>query len=78
MSVLNPLCSVWALRYANPSLLAPFGGLTLVWVICSSRYMTEEIPTKRQVVGAGVIVLAEIIVTITGDHTTEDTLTLAR
>ena len=36
MSVLNPICCVLAMNYASPSILAPFSGLTLVWVILFS------------------------------------------
>ena len=32
MSFLNPLFCVLAMKYANPSILAPFSGLTLVWI----------------------------------------------
>ena len=48
MSVLNPLCCVLAMNYASPSILAPFSGLTLVWIILFSPMVNNEKPSSRQ------------------------------
>ena len=49
MAFLNPACGVGAMAFANPSLLAPFSGLTLVWVVLFSKRTTGEEPTQTQV-----------------------------
>ena len=72
MSVLNPLCCVFAMNYASPSILAPFSGLTLVWIILFSFPMIGEQPAPRQVLAAALIVLGEVIVAVFGDHTNDE------
>jgi len=71
MTVLNPICCVWAMQYASPSILAPFSGLTLVWIVLFSEYIIGERPQYMQIVAAGWIIAGEIIVAIFGDHTNE-------
>ncbi|GMH90386.1 hypothetical protein TL16_g11751 [Triparma laevis f. inornata] len=78
MTVLNPACGIGAMKFANPSLLAPFSGLTLVWVVLFSKSTTGEEPTLVQIIAASTIVLGEIIVTLFGDHSNEDELSLDR
>lgn len=72
MSVLNPLCCVMAMNYASPSILAPFSGLTLVWVIIFSEMVLSEKPSKSQVIACTLIVLGEVLVATFGDHTNDD------
>ena len=69
MSFLNPLCCVLAMQYANPSILAPFSGLTLVWVILFSGVVIGEHPQLSQKVACSLIVLGEVLVALFGDHT---------
>ncbi len=69
MSFMNPLCCVLAMQYANPSILAPFSGLTLVWVILFSGVVIGEHPRRSQKVACALIVLGEVIVALFGDHT---------
>eukprot|EP00573_Skeletonema_grethae_P012568 CAMPEP_0201706342 /NCGR_PEP_ID=MMETSP0578-20130828/48500_1 /ASSEMBLY_ACC=CAM_ASM_000663 /TAXON_ID=267565 /ORGANISM="Skeletonema grethea, Strain CCMP 1804" /LENGTH=380 /DNA_ID=CAMNT_0048194777 /DNA_START=35 /DNA_END=1177 /DNA_ORIENTATION=+ len=69
MSFLNPLCCVLAMQYANPSILAPFSGLTLVWVILFSGVVIGEHPQRSQKVACALIVLGEVLVALFGDHT---------
>jgi drug/metabolite transporter (DMT)-like permease len=76
MCVLNPACGVLAMRYASPSILAPFSGLTLVWVVLFSMPIVGERPTLIQVTAATLIVLGEVIVVIVGDHTNEEGVTI--
>lgn len=71
MTVLNPLCCVLAMNYASPSILAPFSGLTLVWIILFSEYLIGERPMTIQIVAAGLIICGETIVAIFGDHTND-------
>lgn len=71
MTILNPLFCVWAMKYASPSILAPFSGLTLVWIILLSPTVVDEKPDKAQVLAASLIIAGEVVVTISGDHTNE-------
>lgn len=76
MSVLNPICCVLAMNYASPSILAPFSGLTLVWVVLLSSTVIGETPSTLQVVAAGLIVTGEVIVAVFGDHTNDEGVTI--
>jgi len=71
MSFLNPLCCVLAMRYANPSILAPFSGLTLVWVVLFSGRAVGEHPGTSQKLACSLIVLGEVLVAWFGDHTNQ-------
>jgi len=69
MSVLGPVCNVYALQFASPSILSPIGGgLTLVWVVLFSECTIGEKPRPIQVAAVAFIVIGEIIIAITGDH----------
>eukprot|EP00518_Triparma_eleuthera_P023182 CAMPEP_0197570600 /NCGR_PEP_ID=MMETSP1320-20131121/40985_1 /TAXON_ID=91990 /ORGANISM="Bolidomonas sp., Strain RCC2347" /LENGTH=156 /DNA_ID=CAMNT_0043133041 /DNA_START=86 /DNA_END=553 /DNA_ORIENTATION=+ len=76
MAIVNPACGVGAMAFANPSLLAPFSGLTLVWVVLFSKRTTGEEPTRTQVVAACTIILGEIVVTLCGDHEDDELLNI--
>ena len=76
MTFLNPACSVTAMNYASPSILAPFSGLTLVWVILFSQPVVGETPTLRQVVACACILTGEVIVALFGDHTNDEGVTI--
>jgi len=76
MSVLNPLCCVFAMNYASPSILAPFSGLTLVWIVLLSSPLIGEQPSTRQIVAAALIVLGEVVVAVFGDHTNDEDVTV--
>jgi drug/metabolite transporter (DMT)-like permease len=76
MTVFNPLCCVLAMNYASPSILAPFSGLTLVWIVLFSHTVIGEQPTKMQVVAATLIVLGEVVVASFGDHTNDGGVTV--
>ena len=69
MTTLNPYCCVISLKYASPSILAPFSGLTLVFIIVLSECTIGETPTSNQVVAATLIVLGQILIALFGDHT---------
>ena len=72
MTVLNPLCCVLAMNYASPSILAPFSGLTLVWIALFSESLIGERPTLVQVMAAALIILGETVVAVFGDHTNDN------
>ena len=77
MSVLNPICCVLAMNYASPSILAPFSGLTLVWVILFSPLVNNEQPSSRQILACCFIIAGEVIVAIFGDHTNDEGISVA-
>jgi EamA-like transporter family len=72
MTFLNPLCSVLAMNYASPSILAPFSGMTLVWIVLFSQPALGEPPSLLQVVAAALIILGEVIIAVFGDHTNDE------
>jgi hypothetical protein len=76
MSVLNPICCVLAMNYASPSILAPFSGLTLCWVILGSPCVNNEQPSKQQILACTFIIAGEVIVAIFGDHTNDEGVTI--
>mmetsp|Transcript_19180 Transcript_19180/g.47743 ORF Transcript_19180/g.47743 Transcript_19180/m.47743 type:complete len:382 (-) Transcript_19180:91-1236(-) len=76
MSVLNPICCVLAMNYASPSILAPFSGLTLVWVILFSPLVNNEKPSSRQMLACCLIICGEVVVAIFGDHTNDEDVTV--
>jgi hypothetical protein len=75
MTTLNPLCSVIAMNYASPSILAPFAGLTLVWIIICAGPVLDEHPTWIQLGAVSLIIIGETIVAVFGDHTNSLNLT---
>ena len=75
MTVLNPLCGILAMNYASPSILAPFSGLTLVWIVVLAGPLLNEPPSVTQIRAASMILLGEVVVAVYGDHTTDHGLT---
>jgi hypothetical protein len=76
MTFLNPLFCVLAMNYASPSILAPFSGLTLVWIILFSKALIGEIPRRQQIVAAGLVIMGEVLVAAFGDHKNDEDMTL--
>jgi drug/metabolite transporter (DMT)-like permease len=76
MTLLNPLACVLAMNYASPSILAPFSGLTLVWIVLLSNPIIKEQPTTPQIMAACLIIFGEVIVAIFGDHTNDEGVTV--
>lgn len=76
MSVLNPICCVLAMNYASPSILAPFAGLTVVWVILFSPLVNNEQPSSKQILACSLIIVGEVVVAVFGDHTNDEGVTV--
>lgn len=72
MSGLNPIFDVLAMKFASPSLLAPFSGLTLAWIIVLSSYLIGEQPQRAQIFAASLICVGEVFVMAFGDHSNGD------
>lgn len=64
------------MNYASPSILAPFSGLTLVWIVLFSESMIGEKPSRYQVLAAYLIIFGEVLVAIFGDHTNDEGMTV--
>jgi hypothetical protein len=75
MTTIHPICSVIAMNYASPSILAPFAGLTLVWVILLSGPLLQEQPTRMQISAVALIISGESLVAVFGDHTNTNQMT---
>lgn len=69
MTFLNPIFCVMAMKYANPSILAPFSGLTLVWVILFSGRVIDEPASSTQKLACALIITGQVVVATFGDHT---------
>ena len=76
MTVLNPLFCVLAMNYAEPSILAPFSGVTLVWIVVFSDLIIGEKPQSKQVAAAVLVIAGEVIVAIFGDHTNDENVSV--
>jgi len=76
MTFLNPICCVLAMNYASPSILAPFSGLTLVWIVLFSNSVIGERPSRMQVMAAALIIIGEVVVAVFGDHTNDEGVTV--
>ena len=76
MTILNPLCGALAMNYASPSVLAPFSGLTLVWIVLLSEQTIGERPRNVQIIAVLMVVIGQVVIAIFGDHTNIDVLTI--
>ena len=68
MTFLNPALDIGAMAFCSPSILAPFSGVSLAWVVLLSNRLVGEQPERPRVVGACLIMLGEVFVAIFGDH----------
>ena len=76
MSALNPIFDLLAMSYANPSLLAPFSGLALAWIVLLSEQLLGEPPHRIQVIASALIGLGLALTMAYGDHSNHDDVTL--
>ena len=77
MTFLNPLCGVLAMTYASPSIITPFSGLTLVWIVLFSGPVLKERPSTRQLIAAALIITGEVVVAAFGDHKNDEGISVA-
>ena len=73
ISLVNPVLDIAALAFASPSILAPFSGVSLAWVVLLSPYMVHETPQSQQIMGALLIMVGEVVVALFGDHSSGGT-----
>ncbi len=76
MTFLNPAFDIAAMSFASPSILAPFSGVSLAWVVLLSKRLVGEQAEPVRVLGASLIMLGEVIVAMFGDHSSHDDVTL--
>ena len=56
------------MAFASPSILAPISGLALASVVLGSKPVLGEQPERNQIVGASLVVIGEVMVSLFGDH----------
>ncbi|ETV79918.1 hypothetical protein H257_07121 [Aphanomyces astaci] len=70
--VVNPALCISAYKFAPQSLLAPMGGLCVVWNTVLSPYILNETLRTRDMIGATIIFLGCVVVGGVGSHQTHD------
>ncbi|ETV90353.1 hypothetical protein H310_14845, partial [Aphanomyces invadans] len=70
--VVNPALCIAAYKFAPQSLLAPMGGMCIVWNSVLSPYILNETLRTRDLIGATVIFLGCVVVGGVGSHQTHD------
>jgi len=68
MSFFNPILDIGAFAFCSPSILAPFSGVSLAWVVLLSKRLVGEQPEPPRVVGAVLIMAGEVLIAVFGDH----------
>jgi len=68
MAILCPMFDVSAMAFASPSILAPLSGLTMAFVVLMSKQVLGEVPGKKQLLAAFLVVIGEVVVAVFGDH----------
>lgn len=76
MSALAPFFDLIAMSHASPSLLVPFSGLTLAWIVLLSKQLIGEPPQRIQVIASALIGLGLTLAMAYGDHTNDEDVTL--
>uniref|UniRef100_A0A7S1KVX2 EamA domain-containing protein n=1 Tax=Alexandrium catenella TaxID=2925 RepID=A0A7S1KVX2_ALECA len=67
-TVCGPLLDMAAYSFATQSLIAPFGGLDVVWNAALAPYILNEKLTKRRIVGCILILTGTIMAGFFGNH----------
>lgn len=56
------ICMTYSYRYAEPSLLAPFDYVAMVWAVALGYFLLGEVPKPLMMAGAGVVVAAGLFI----------------
>lgn len=67
-TVLGPIIDMAAYSFAAQSLIAPFGGLDVVWNALLAPYILHETLTRRRLIGAMLIVAGTTMAGVFGNH----------
>ncbi|CAK4086307.1 unnamed protein product [Aphanomyces euteiches] len=70
--LVNPVLCITAFKFAPQSLLAPMGGMCIVWNTVFSPYVLSEHLRRQDIVGAAIIFLGCVVVGGVGSHETHD------
>ncbi|HWA88937.1 MAG TPA: DMT family transporter [Rhizomicrobium sp.] len=62
MGGIGQLCMTYAYRYAEPSLLAPFDYVAMVWAVLLGYFIFAEIPERIVLAGAGVVIASGLYI----------------
>lgn len=71
-TLMGPVLDMAAYSFAAQSLIAPFGGLDVVWNAMLAPYILDETLTTRRIVGCGLIVVGTSMAGGFGNHLDED------
>jgi drug/metabolite transporter (DMT)-like permease len=56
------VCMTYSYRYAQPSLLAPFDYIAMVWAVTLGFFIFAEVPERIVLAGAGVVTLSGLYI----------------
>jgi drug/metabolite transporter (DMT)-like permease len=56
------ICMTFSYRYAEPSLLAPFDYVSMVWAVLLGYFVLAEVPQAMVMAGAGVVIAAGLFI----------------
>jgi drug/metabolite transporter (DMT)-like permease len=56
------ICMTFSYRYAEPSLLAPFDYVAMVWAVLLGWFIFAEVPEPLVMVGAGIVIAAGMFI----------------
>jgi drug/metabolite transporter (DMT)-like permease len=59
---IGQICMTFSYRYAEPSLLAPFDYIAMVWAVLLGYFVFGEIPQTLVMAGAGVVIVAGLFI----------------
>jgi drug/metabolite transporter (DMT)-like permease len=59
---IGQICMTYSYRYAEPSLLAPFDCVAMVWAVALGYFVLGEVPKPLVMAGAGVVVAAGLFI----------------
>jgi drug/metabolite transporter (DMT)-like permease len=59
---IGQICMTYSYRYAEPSLLAPFDYVAMVWAALFGFAVFREVPERLVLVGAGIVVMSGLFI----------------
>jgi drug/metabolite transporter (DMT)-like permease len=59
---IGQICMTFSYRYAEPSLLAPFDYVAMVWAVALGWFIFAEVPEPLVMLGAGVVIAAGLFI----------------
>lgn len=59
---IGQVCMTYSYRYAEPSLLAPFDYIALIWAVTFGYFIFAEVPERIVLAGAGVVIVSGLYI----------------